>query len=118
MQRCRAAIWSVRSRWKRDCPHKRAAGRRAAPINGEASRVSRSAPLHFVCPAIRFDRVPYVPSVTRSAVLFLGVTLILHAQDPFCAQRERMVRDQIVSRGIQNEAVLNAIRLTARHLIV
>ena len=56
--------------------------------------------------------------VTRSAVLFMSVALILRAQDPFGARRERMVRDQIVSRGIQNEAVLNAMRVTPRHSFV
>ena len=53
--------------------------------------------------------------VTRSGVLFTGVALILRAQDPFGEQRERMVRDQVISRGIQNAPVLKAMRVTPRH---
>lgn len=56
--------------------------------------------------------------VTRSCVFFISLALILRAQDPFGAQRERMVRDQILSRGIQNAAVLKTMRLTPRHSFV
>jgi protein-L-isoaspartate(D-aspartate) O-methyltransferase len=56
--------------------------------------------------------------VTRIAVFFISVALILRAQDPFSAPRERMVRDQILSRGIQNATVLKAMRLTPRHSFV
>jgi protein-L-isoaspartate(D-aspartate) O-methyltransferase len=54
--------------------------------------------------------------VTRRGLLFISLAPILRAQDPFEPQRERMVRDQIVSRGIQNAAVLKAMRVTPRHL--
>ena len=56
--------------------------------------------------------------VTRSGVFFISVALTLHAQDPFGVQRERMVREQITSRGIQNAAVLKAMRVTPRHSFV
>jgi protein-L-isoaspartate(D-aspartate) O-methyltransferase len=56
--------------------------------------------------------------VTRSGVLFISVAVTLHAQEAFLAQRERMVRDQIASRGIQNAAVLKAMRETPRHLFM
>jgi protein-L-isoaspartate(D-aspartate) O-methyltransferase len=48
-------------------------------------------------------------------VLFAGLALLLRGQDPFAAERERMVRDQIASRGIKNPAVLQAMRMTPRH---
>ena len=56
--------------------------------------------------------------VTRRGVLFPTVALLLRAQDRFGAQRERMVRDQIVSLGIRNAAVLKAMRVTPRHSFV
>jgi protein-L-isoaspartate(D-aspartate) O-methyltransferase len=56
--------------------------------------------------------------VTRSGVFLTSVALILRAQDPFGKQRERMVRDQVISRGIQNAAVLKAMRVTPRHSFV
>jgi len=51
-------------------------------------------------------------------MLFAGISLLWCAQDPFGAERERMVRDQLVARGIKNAAVLNAMRATPRHLFV
>jgi protein-L-isoaspartate(D-aspartate) O-methyltransferase len=42
----------------------------------------------------------------------------LTAADPYAADRERMVREQIESREIRNPAVVRAIRATPRHLFV
>jgi len=38
--------------------------------------------------------------------------------DPFAEEREKMVREQIEARGVQNHAVLQAMRKVARHLFV
>ena len=54
----------------------------------------------------------------KFSLLFIGTALVLCAQDPFEAQRERMVREQIAARGIRNQAVLKAMRSTPRHLFV
>ena len=40
------------------------------------------------------------------------------ASDPFSAERERMVQEQIENRGIRNPRVLQAMRATPRHLFV
>jgi protein-L-isoaspartate(D-aspartate) O-methyltransferase len=42
----------------------------------------------------------------------------LSPQDPYSQSRLRMVRDQIQQRGIRNQAVLEAMRATPRHLFV
>ena len=51
-------------------------------------------------------------------VTLAALILILHAQDQYAAQRERMVREQIESRGIHSHAVLKAVRATPRHLFM
>jgi protein-L-isoaspartate(D-aspartate) O-methyltransferase len=56
--------------------------------------------------------------VTRSAGLFFCAALICGAQDQFAVQRERMVREQIASRGIKNAEVLKAMRAVPRHLFM
>jgi protein-L-isoaspartate(D-aspartate) O-methyltransferase len=38
--------------------------------------------------------------------------------DPYVSKREEMVRDQIIKRGIKDEAVLSAMRKVPRHLFV
>jgi protein-L-isoaspartate(D-aspartate) O-methyltransferase len=43
---------------------------------------------------------------------------LLLAADPYQAQREQMVRDQIEARGIRQPDVLQAVRSTPRHLFV
>jgi protein-L-isoaspartate(D-aspartate) O-methyltransferase len=43
---------------------------------------------------------------------------LLTATEPYQAERERMVRDQIEARGISRPDVLRAIRSTPRHLFV
>jgi protein-L-isoaspartate(D-aspartate) O-methyltransferase len=43
---------------------------------------------------------------------------LLAAGDPYQAERERMVRDQIQARGVHQPEVLQAIRSTLRHLFV
>ncbi|MBI2819719.1 MAG: protein-L-isoaspartate(D-aspartate) O-methyltransferase [Acidobacteria bacterium] len=40
------------------------------------------------------------------------------AQDPYTRWRERMVEEQIVSRGVRNERVLETMRAVPRHLFV
>ena len=51
-------------------------------------------------------------------ILVLSVALLFAATDPYSADRERMVRDQLESRGIRNADVLRAMRETPRHLFV
>jgi len=46
--------------------------------------------------------------------LFFGI----QTQDPYKLQREKMVRNHIKARGIQNEAVLEAMKSVRRHLFV
>jgi len=38
--------------------------------------------------------------------------------DPFAEEREKMVRDQIETRGVRNHAVLQAMRKVPRHLFI
>jgi len=52
------------------------------------------------------------------AILALPLTTLLIADDPVTLQRERMVADQIESRGVRNPDVLRAMRSTPRHLFV
>jgi protein-L-isoaspartate(D-aspartate) O-methyltransferase len=44
--------------------------------------------------------------------------LFLRAGDPYQAQREEMVREQIEARGVRNPEVLRVMRETPRHLFV
>ena len=48
----------------------------------------------------------------------VAVALLLAADDPTAPRRERMVSEQIQSRGIRNPDVLRAMRVTPRHLFV
>ena len=48
----------------------------------------------------------------------VAILLLFWADDPFAAQRERMVREQIEWRGVHNPDVLRALRSTPRHLFV
>jgi protein-L-isoaspartate(D-aspartate) O-methyltransferase len=52
------------------------------------------------------------------AILVFSIVTRLVADDPGTAQRERMVADQIESRGIRNPDVLRVLRATPRHLFV
>jgi protein-L-isoaspartate(D-aspartate) O-methyltransferase len=53
------------------------------------------------------------------AVVGCGALLWLsHASDPFSAERERMVREQIERRGIRSPGLLRAMCATPRHLFV
>jgi protein-L-isoaspartate(D-aspartate) O-methyltransferase len=54
----------------------------------------------------------------RRITFWLAAALVLEAQDPFAAQRTRMVRDQIAIRGIKSPVVLRAIRETPRELFI
>ena len=49
---------------------------------------------------------------------FVAILLVFWAEDPFAARRERMVREQIESRGVHNPEVLRSLRSTPRHLFV
>jgi protein-L-isoaspartate(D-aspartate) O-methyltransferase len=53
-----------------------------------------------------------------SIILAISVAVLSAATDPYSAGRERMVREQIKSRGIQNADVLRVMRQTPRHLFV
>jgi protein-L-isoaspartate(D-aspartate) O-methyltransferase len=52
------------------------------------------------------------------AILAFAMTTILVADDPVTLQRERMVADQIESRGVRNQEILRVMRATPRHLFV
>jgi protein-L-isoaspartate(D-aspartate) O-methyltransferase len=56
--------------------------------------------------------------MTRRWLLALAVTAAAVAQDSYLPLRQRMVRDQIESRGVRNPAVLRVMRQTPRHLFV
>jgi protein-L-isoaspartate(D-aspartate) O-methyltransferase len=56
--------------------------------------------------------------VMRHCVFFITAAVTLLAQDPYRVQRERMVHDQIESRGVKNSQVLKAMRDTHRHFFV
>jgi protein-L-isoaspartate(D-aspartate) O-methyltransferase len=53
-----------------------------------------------------------------SVVFLISAALTLQAQDQYRVQRERMVHDQIESRGVKNSQVLRAMRDTQRHFFV
>jgi protein-L-isoaspartate(D-aspartate) O-methyltransferase len=57
-------------------------------------------------------------SCSKAVVALAASILILHAQDQYAAQREKMVHDQIEARGIRNDAVLKAMRSIPRHLFM
>jgi protein-L-isoaspartate(D-aspartate) O-methyltransferase len=52
------------------------------------------------------------------AACCVAMLLLVGAEDPFAARRERMVREQIESRGVHNPEVLRSLRSTPRHLFV
>ena len=52
------------------------------------------------------------------AILVLPLAGLLVSADPYVAQRERMVREQIESRGIHGAELLRVLRATPRHLFV
>lgn len=47
-----------------------------------------------------------------------AISLLVWAADPYQAQRERMVADQIEARGVRHAGVLSAMRTVPRHLFV
>jgi len=57
-------------------------------------------------------------SVALLAACVLAAFLLLSCDDSFAVERERMVREQIESRGIRHPEVLRALRATPRHLFV
>jgi protein-L-isoaspartate(D-aspartate) O-methyltransferase len=56
--------------------------------------------------------------VAFCAILAFSMTTLLVADDPVTLQRERMVADQVESRGVRNPDVLRVMRATPRHLFV
>ena len=52
------------------------------------------------------------------AILALPLAGLLVLTDPYAADRERMVREQIESRGIRGLELLRVLRATPRHLFV
>src|SRR5437868_2303093 len=69
-----------------------------------------------------FRRTPDSYWRTKIIVVVVAVACFLlfltPAADPFSSAREKMVKEQIESRGIRDAAVLGAIRATPRHLFV
>src|ERR1035441_8805955 len=51
-------------------------------------------------------------------MLVFPLTGLLFSADPYAADRERMVREQIESRGIRGAELLRVLRATPRHLFV
>jgi len=56
----------------------------------------------------------------RSTVIqaFLVGLFVLPPTDPFVSEREDMVREQIVERGIEDKSVISAMKKVPRHLFV
>lgn len=54
----------------------------------------------------------------RAWILLAAALLPVCGEDPFAAQREMMVREQIQARGVRNPDVLAAMRQVPRHLFV
>lgn len=54
----------------------------------------------------------------RAPLVVPLIAVVACAADPFAAERERMVREDIAARGVKNPAVLEAMRTTPRHLFV
>lgn len=52
------------------------------------------------------------------AILVFPLPGLLFSADPYAADRERMVREQIESRGIRGAELLRVLRATPRHLFV
>lgn len=52
------------------------------------------------------------------AILVLPLAGLLVSADPYAAERERMVREQIEGRGIRSAELLRVLRATPRHLFV
>ena len=52
------------------------------------------------------------------SILVLPLVGLLVSADPYAAERERMVREQIESRGIRGAELLRVLRATPRHLFV
>jgi protein-L-isoaspartate(D-aspartate) O-methyltransferase len=52
------------------------------------------------------------------AILVFPLTGLLVSADPYAADRERMVREQIERRGIRGAELLRVLRATPRHLFV
>src|SRR2546430_17366734 len=69
-----------------------------------------------------FRRTPDSYSRTKIVIVAVAVACLLsfltQAADPFSSAREKMVKEQIESRGIRDAAVLGAMRATPRHLFV
>lgn len=59
-----------------------------------------------------------MPVVKVSCAVLIAAALPLHSQDLYSPQRERMVRDQIESRGIKDPRVLRTMKNTPRHLFM
>src|ERR1051326_5791628 len=51
-------------------------------------------------------------------VALLAAGGLLCALDPLALQRDRMVKEQIESRGVRNPDVLRVMRATPRHLFI
>lgn len=51
-------------------------------------------------------------------LLYFFLTILTTQEDPYKAKREKMVAQQIQGRGVNNQDVLNAMRIVKRHLFV
>jgi protein-L-isoaspartate(D-aspartate) O-methyltransferase len=65
-----------------------------------------------------FPASPFSLTMFCALVVFLSFPAALPADDPFVAQRQRMVRQDIGGRGVRDQAVLDAMLAVPRHLFV
>jgi len=56
--------------------------------------------------------------VAPISIAMLAAAALVLGADPYAAQRERMVREQIERRGIRDPEVLRVMRATPRHLFI
>jgi protein-L-isoaspartate(D-aspartate) O-methyltransferase len=56
--------------------------------------------------------------LTSGAILAISMSMLLVGRDPIALQRERMVTDQLESRGVRNQDVLQVMRSIPRHLFI
>ena len=91
--------------------------RRCGVAESEAPTVDRKNVCHGAKSSV-------IPVVIRRLGLFLPAMVwaafagLATAQDPYAQWREQMVEEQIVSRGVRDERVLEAMRAVPRHLFV
>jgi len=88
---------------------------------GEAGSEVSTVDRKSVCYCAIFSLIPIGIrrlGVFLPAMVWAVFTGLATAQDPYAQWREQMVEEQIVSRGVRDERVLEAMRSVPRHLFV